>query len=434
MQNFLNSNQNDNQYDIVVGGQWGDEGKAKMIDTLAKDYHVIARYQGGANAGHTVQYNEENYVFHLIPSGILYEDKVCVIGNGVVLDIQQLIKEITGLQSRGISFEGKLKISNQAFVVLPFHIDLDKARDEFQKIGTTCRGIGPAYVDKYARIGIRVIDLENKETLKKKIEENIFEKKYLLENLYKKKDIQWQVDKVIDNLLAQYQEIKSYICNTPYFLNEELNKGKNILLEGAQGTSLDIDFGSYPFVTSSSPSSGGASSGTGLGVSKVRNIFGIFKVYITRVGGGNLPSALNEKEMQEMRKIGNEFGATTGRKRSCGWFDLVQARYSVLINGITRLVMTKIDILDHYDEIKVCTHYEIDGNKIEQFPVNSDDFQKAKPVYKIFEGWKTSTFGLTNYNDLPEKAKEYLSFIEGELNTPISHVSTGPDREQIIRI
>ena len=420
--------------DIVLGGQWGDEGKAKMIDVLAEDYHVIVRYQGGSNAGHTVCHDSKKYVFHLIPSGILYSEKICILGNGVVIDLKALNREIEQLSTQGIDFTGRLKISEQAFLVLPLHLALDKAREEknTQKIGTTHRGIGPAYLDKYQRIGIRLVDLKDKDTLREKLAENIKEKQALFDH-YFSSSYQIDIEQMVAEILEEYEKLKPYITNTPYFLNRAIKDNKKILLEGAQGTGLDIDFGSYPFVTASSPSSGGAALGSGIGLSKIQSIIGVFKCYITRVGGGNLPTALPEEEMAKMRTIGKEFGATTGRERSCGWFDGVQAKYAVMVNGLTDIALTKIDILDDYEEIKLCTHYEINGQKTDIFPSDLKAFNDIKPVYKVFSGWKSSTSGVTHYEDLPQKAKEYIDFLTEYLECPISFISTGAERKDIIK-
>ena len=420
--------------DIVLGGQWGDEGKAKMIDVLAADYDIIVRYQGGANAGHTVCHNNQKYVFHLIPSGILYPQKICVLGNGVVIDLKALNDEIEQLSKQGIDFSGRLKISEQAFLVLPLHLFLDKAREEknTQKIGTTHRGIGPAYLDKYQRIGIRLVDLSDRNILLNKLSENIREKQILFDHYYSG-NYQIDIEQMATDILSEYEKLKPYITNTPYFLNGAIKEHKKILLEGAQGTGLDIDFGSYPFVTTSSPSSGGAILGTGIGISKIKSIIGVFKCYITRVGGGNLPTALPEIEMSQMQKRGKEFGATTGRERSCGWFDGVQAKYAAMVNGLTDIALTKIDILDDYQEIKLCTHYKINGEKTDVFPSDLKTFNKIKPLYKTFSGWQSSTKGITAYQDLPQKAREYIEFLAEYLACPISFISTGAERKDIIK-
>ncbi len=419
--------------DIVLGGQWGDEGKAKMIDYLAADYDIIARFQGGANAGHTVVVDGKKFVFHLIPSGILYPKTTCVLGNGVVIDLEELVREIETLQAEGISLEGRLKISLSAFVVLPIHIALDKAREIKNKIGTTGRGIGPAYIDKYARIGIRLADFQDENFLKKRMEENISEKLPLFKHYFNPEgQPPFNVDAMIDRMRPSFDKIKKYLSHTPYFLNQSRREGKRILLEGAQGNGLDIDFGSYPYVTSSSTTSGGAATGSGIGVSSFDKVIGVFKAYITRVGGGNLPTALPENEMELLRKNGGEYGATTGRPRTCGWFDGVQARFSVMVSGMNQLAITKIDVLDSYSSIYFCTGYEIDGKVTTEFPIRSVDFDRIKPIYKEFPGWKKPTSRVTRFQDLPDEARRYLDFTESFVDCPVRFLSNGPERSHTL--
>lgn len=419
--------------DIVLGGQWGDEGKAKIIDFLSVKYDVIVRYQGGANAGHTVETGGKKYVFHLIPSGILYPNKICVLGNGVVIDIDELDKEITQLSSQGIDIGDRLKISSQAFVVFPFHKSMDAARDTLRmhNIGTTGRGIGPAYSDKINRLGIRIQDLANVDLLKPLLVENLKEKQVLFEHLFHSID-KLDIDQIASEANEGYKKIIPYLANTPYLLNEYYKNNKNILFEGAQGAGLDIDFGSYPYVSSSSSSSGGAAIGSGLGVTRFRDVLGVFKTYITRVGKGYLPTILQGNDLDDLRQRGLEYGATTGRPRECGWFDGVQAKYSVMINGMTAIALTKIDVLDDYDQINFCTHYEIDGSRTNLFPISDNDIKKAKPIYRSFTGWKSRTKGITNKKDLPKPALLYLDFLEEYLETPIRYISTGPDRKDTI--
>lgn len=419
--------------DIVLGGQWGDEGKAKMIDYLSSSYDIITRFQGGANAGHTVVVDGKKFVFHLIPSGILYPKSTCVLGNGVVIDLEELVREIEYLESLGISFEGRLKISLSAFVVMPFHIALDKAREAKKKIGTTGRGIGPAYIDKYARTGIRLADFEDEVFLKSRIQENISEKISLFEHYFNPADrFAFDVDKIIAQLRPSFQKIKKYLCHTPYFLHESARSGKRILLEGAQGNGLDIDFGSYPYVTSSSTTSGGAATGSGIGVTSFEKVIGVFKAYITRVGGGALPTALPDDEMETLRQRGGEFGATTGRPRTCGWFDGVQARFSVMVSGMNQVAITKIDVLDSYQTIRFCTGYEIDGKVIEEFPVRSSDFEKIRPVYKDFPGWSKPTSKVKSFKDLPVEARRYLDFVGKFIGCEVTYLSNGPERLQTL--
>ena len=419
--------------DIVLGGQWGDEGKAKVIDFLSAKYDVIVRYQGGANAGHTVEAEGEKYIFHLIPSGILYPGIQCVLGNGMVIDIDELYQEISKLKSQGVEIKDRLKVSSRAFVVLPFHRELDVARDRLRvgKIGTTGRGIGPAYSDKVNRIGIRIKDLADLIHLKKILQENLKEKKILFKHLFGLKN-ELDVDTIAEAAHKQYHNISQYVENTPYLLNSYKQQGKSILFEGAQGAGLDIDFGSYPYVTSSSCSSGGAAIGSGIGVTQFCEVIGVFKAYITRVGKGALPTILEGKALDALRAKGNEYGATTGRSRDCGWFDGVQASYSVMINGMTGIALTKLDVFDDYETIRFCTHYEIDGEKTDKFPTSIRIMDKVKPVYKEFKGWRSSTRGITKKADLPKEAIDYLHYIEKYLDVPIKYISTGPDRKETI--
>lgn len=420
--------------DIVLGGQWGDEGKAKIIDYLSANYQTIARFQGGANAGHTVKVGNKKYVFHLIPSGILYPKSTCVLGNGVVIDLQSLLQEINQIRDQGIEVEGRLKISSMAFTVLPFHIALDKAREAYNggKIGTTCRGIGPAYQDKIIRSGIRIGDLYNGDKLQEKIEESLVEKNVLFEHLFgvEKPDIK----AIVDQTLSDFEKIKPFVCNSPYFFQESLSKGNDILLEGAQGAGLDLDFGSYPFVTSSNTTSGGAITGTGIGPKNIGEIIGVFKAYITRVGGGRLPTQLSESEMKVLQDLGQEFGATTGRPRACGWFDGVQARYSAIINGLTQIALTKIDVLDSYKKVYFAKQYRINGKLSDHYPDNLKDFENAEPIYQEFEGWQKPTMGIKTYSDLPDMAKRYLDALEKQLQVPIKYLSNGPERSETIVI
>ena len=421
--------------DVVLGGQWGDEGKAKMIDFLAGGYDVIARFQGGANAGHTVVADGQKYVFHLIPSGILYPRSTCVLGNGVVIDMEELVKEIEGIEARGIALSNRLWISASAFTVLPFHRALDRARERSQRIGTTGRGIGPAYSDKVARIGIRLIDFEDRVQLREKISANLAEKRPLFAHHFDPVDHpDLEVDRMIDGLMPLFEKIRPYLRHTPYLLDQALRDGKRVLLEGAQGTGLDLDFGSYPFVTCSTTTAGGASTGSGIGLSRIHEVIGVFKASITRVGGGALPTALGGSEEEELRQRGGEFGATTGRARFCGWFDGVQAKYSVIVNGITRLALTKIDVLDQYDTIRYCTGYKIRGKMTEEFPISTRDLDEAEPVYRDFPGWKKSTAGIKTYSSLPDEAKRYLEFIEAKLDCPIGWISTGAERSQTLTL
>ena len=419
--------------DILIGGQWGDEGKAKIIDFLAKDYDIVLRTAGGANAGHSVVVDNQKFVFHLIPSGILYPDVTVVLGNGVVLDLDEILSEIKYLKEKSITITGRLKISSSCHIVLPFHkiIDREREKKKKDKIGTTQRGIGPAYSDKITRIGVRLCDLEDKEKLAVKLQENIKEKKVLFDKYYMC-DYKFNIIEIADELHEKYLQVKDYIVNNVYYLNNSIKENKSILFEGAQGHSLDIDFGTYPFVTSSNPTVGGAITGSGISVKKINRVIGIFKAYLTRVGEGPFPTKMSPEDAEILRKVGCEYGATTGRPRDCGWFDLVEAKYSCMVNGFTDLAITKLDVLDKYKQIKICTGYEIDGKVTNEFPVIHDDFQKIVPVYKSFDGWQSDITKIRKYNDLPENAKIFLEFVEKEMGSKISYVSIGPDRTETI--
>ena len=419
--------------DIVLGGQWGDEGKAKIIDFLSKDYDIICRFQGGANAGHTVVAGGKKFVFHLIPSGILYPGKICVLGNGLVIDLSSLTDEIKYLESQNISFSDRLKISTLAHVVLPYHILLDKARENksSNKIGTTHRGIGPAYTDKFLRCGIRIADLLNPDKLEEKIKESIYEKKVLFQNAYSGQSIP-EPSVVCETILKLFEPLKKYAIHTPYFLNTSIRQNKSVLMEGAQGAGLDIDFGSYPYVTSSNTTCGGAVTGSGVGLKNFSNITGVFKAYITRVGGGRLPTALEENDMKVLREAGGEYGATTGRPRNCGWFDGVQAKYAVIINSLTQIALTKIDIFDQYKKIYFCRAYKINGTEKTFFPANIDRLSQGSAVYETVPGWDEEITGVNDFHDLPTNAQKYICRIEEEIGKPITIIGVGPKRSQTI--
>ncbi len=419
---------------IVVGAQWGDEGKAKIVDYLTKDADYVVRYQGGANAGHTVVKDDKKYVFHLIPSGILYPDKTCVIGNGVVLDPFELVKEIKKMSRLGHEIKGRLVISEACHLIMPWHNVIDKAREaksKSKKIGTTGRGIGPCYTDKAARIGIRFIDLFEK-NVKTKISDIVKEKNFIIKKYYGGKKL--SAKKIYSDYMEIGEEIKEYMGDVSSLLNAALKENQNVLMEGAQGTGLDIELGTYPYVTSSHPTAGGACIGAGIGPSKVNNVYGIMKAYITRVGEGPFPTELTGDDGEYLREQGGEYGATTGRPRRCGWFDAVFGKYSVMVNGFTDLVITKLDILTGLDEIPVCIGYKINGKKTNAFPRSLTDLEKAEPVYKKMKGWKEDVSGITNFNELPQTAKDYLKFISDELETKISIVSVGQDRNATIKV
>jgi len=410
----------------VIGGQWGDEGKGKIVDLLSKDAEIVARYQGGANAGHTVYKEDQKIVLHQIPSGILRDDCFCILGNGMVIDPIELVDEINMLTEKQISVD-KVLISPNAHIVTPLHKLLDRKNEEKTNsfIGTTCKGIGPCYVDKYNRVGIRAIDLKNIDKVKgvliKKIDEYIFKNK-INEKDYK------DIKSEIDNFFNCSQIIQVFVKDTFDLLFSK----NNILIEGAQGTLLDIDHGTYPFVTSSSPFSGGISTGLGLPLTKLEKIIGIFKAYTTRVGSGPFPTELNNSIGEKLKKIGKEFGATTGRPRRYGWFDAVAAKYSCMINGLTDIALTKLDILASFDEIKICTGYEYNGIKLNNYSNSINIEEDISPVYEKLKGWNANLNGISDYNMLPLECREYIEFIEHFLGTRISIISIGPGRNDII--
>jgi adenylosuccinate synthase len=369
---------------ILVGSQWGDEGKGKIVDILSDRFDIVARYQGGANAGHTIQIGEKQFILHLIPSGILREDCACVIGNGVVIDPQALLDEIDFVEKQGINIKGRLFISQNAHLIMPYHKLLDTISEKGDiKIGTTGRGIGPCYIDKYARKGIKIVDLLNREELERKIRLNLQEKNNVLKKLYDHEEL--DVDKIVEEYLAFDKAIDPYITDVPLYLDNAINNGKKVLLEGAQGALLDVDHGTYPFVTSSNPTSGGACVGLGLAPTKVSSVLGIVKAYTTRVGYGPFPTELNDEVGKNLQDWGAEFGATTGRPRRCGWFDAFLVKYSRMINGIERAAVTKLDVLSNLDEIKVCVGYEKNGKLMKSFPASEIEFSQITPIYEHFQ-------------------------------------------------
>jgi len=416
---------------ILVGSQWGDEGKGKIVDILSERFNIVVRYQGGANAGHTIKIDDKQFILHLIPSGILRKDVICVIGSGVVIDPQALLDEIKFLEENHISTKDRLFISQNAHLIMPYHKLLDSISEKGdRKIGTTGRGIGPCYIDKYARKGIKIVDLLNKPHLEKLIRQNIEEKNTLLTKVYNEEEL--DVDKIISEYIEFDKVIDPYIKDVPAYLNQAIEDDKNILMEGAQGTLLDVDFGTYPYVTSSNPTSGGGCTGTGIPPTKVSSVFGIVKAYTTRVGLGPFPTELDEENGEKLRQAGAEFGATTGRPRRCGWFDTFMMRYSRMINGIERVAITKLDVLSYLDEIQVCTGYENDGKKLTSFPTDIARMEKVKPIYESLPGWKKDISNIRNYDDLPSETKDYLSFISERCGFEIAIISVGPGRDETI--
>lgn len=411
----------------VIGGQWGDEGKGKIIDILSNDADIVARFQGGANAGHTICINDEETILHQLPSGILREGKQCVLGNGMVIDPITLVDEINKLKKQGINIGNRLYISSQAHVVTPVHklmdVVLEKQRGQ-EAIGTTRRGIGPCYSDKIERSGIRIQDLTDYDQVEKRINKQI--EKYSAQELFTEKNVNELQNKLPDFARAA-KEIAEHCADTVNYLHNEIDDERVVLVEGAQGTMLDIDFGSFPYVTSSNTTAGNIMSGLGLNPFQLDRIFGIVKAYLTRVGEGPFPTEQDNETGTALREAGGEFGATTGRPRRCGWLDLVLAKYAVKVNGFTELVISKLDVLDTFDDIKVCTSYE---NGI--FP--EIDLEDAKPVYKSFPGWKQPVADVRDYKNLPKEAKNYLNFIQDFLEVKIGYISVGKGRDQIIKM
>jgi adenylosuccinate synthase len=417
---------------VLLGAQWGDEGKGKATDLLGDRVDYVVRYQGGNNAGHTVVIGDQKYALHLLPSGILSPNVIPVIGNGVVIDPAVLLTEIKGLNERGID-TSKLKISTNAHLITPYHRTIDKVSERFlgkSKIGTTGRGIGPAYADKINRIGIRVQDLFDPSILKQKIEAALHDKNQILIKVFNRKGI--TVDEVLDEYLGYAQILKPYVVDTALLLDQALKAGKNVLLEGSQGTLLDVDHGTYPFVTSSNPTAGGASTGSGIGPTKITRVIGILKAYTTRVGSGPFPTELFDEDGDALRKIGGEVGVTTGRNRRCGWFDAPIARYAVRVNGLTDFFLTKLDVLTGWEKIPVCVAYEVDGVRVDELPASQTDFHHAKPIYEYLPGWKESISKAKSVADLPKNAQEYVKFLEKVSGAPISAIGVGPGRDETI--
>ena len=419
---------------VIIGSQWGDEGKGKIVDMLATDSDVIVRFQGGNNAGHTIEVNGERTILHTIPSGILHEEKLCLIGNGVVLDPYVFLKEVDSLKTKGVNMSAtRLGISPKTHLILPYHRAIDLARESLKagkKIGTTGRGIGPCYEDKAARIGIRANDLTDPDLLRTKIRAALTEKNILFTELYKTEPM--DPDKVTDELLSIADRITPYLRDVSEALLDASKSGKSVLWEGAQGVHLDIDHGTYPFVTSSNTVAGAAAIGSGVGPNFIQRIVGVMKAYTTRVGAGPFPTELEDETGKFLQDNGHEFGATTGRPRRCGWFDGAALRRAVQINGITGLAVMKLDVLDGLDTIKLGVGYKMDGKELKVMPSGADAVAKCEPIYEEFPGWTESTFGLTEWDELPESARQYLSRLSEVAGAPIALVSTGPDREQTI--
>jgi len=415
---------------VVVGTQWGDEGKGKITDFLSEKAEVIARYQGGNNAGHTIKFNGETYKLHLIPSGIFYSEKICVIGNGMVVDPKALVEEIDGLHKRGIKTDN-LRISNRAHVILPYHLKLDIVEEERKganKIGTTKKGIGPAYMDKAARVGIRMADLLDREVFEEKLKRNLEEKNRLFEKVYEVEGFK------LEDILTEYyeygQRLKQYVCDTSVVLNDALDEGRRVLFEGAQGVMLDIDQGTYPFVTSSNPVAGGVTIGAGVGPTKINHVVGVSKAYTTRVGDGPFPTELHDEIGDQIREVGREYGTTTGRPRRVGWFDSVVVRHARRVSGITDLSLNSIDVLTGIETLKICVAYKYKGKILDEFPASLKVLSECEPVYEEMPGWKEDITGVKSLNELPENARHYVERISQLTGIPLSIFSVGPDRSQ----
>jgi len=419
---------------VLLGAQWGDEGKGKATDLLGDKVKYVVRYQGGNNAGHTVVIGNEKYALHLLPSGILTPSCIPVIGNGVVIDPAVLLEEIRGLNERGVD-TSKLKISINAHLITPYHRTIDKVSERFlgkSKIGTTGRGIGPAYADKINRIGIRIQDLFDPSILRQKLEGALRDKNQVLIKVFNRKGI--EVDDVLNEYLGYAEILKPYVTDTSLLLNQALDRKEVVLLEGSQGTLLDVDHGTYPFVTSSNPTAGGASTGSGIGPTKISRVIGIIKAYTTRVGSGPFPTELFDEDGEKLRSIGGEFGTTTGRSRRTGWYDALIARYAVRINGLTDFFLTKLDVLTGWEKIPVCVAYEIDGKRVDELPASQTDFHHAKPIYEYLPGWSEDITSAKELKDLPANARAYVKYLEEISGAPMSAIGVGPGRDQTIAV
>jgi len=418
---------------VVIGSQWGDEGKGKIVDILSRDADLVVRFQGGSNAGHTVVTRKGTYIFHLIPSGILSRGKLCILGSGVVIDPGALIGELDQLQGHGIKIGRNFLISQRAHVIMPYHKAIDKAAEKAKgarRIGTTGKGIGPAYVDKMARVGIRMGDLLNHETFRRKVEDNLVEINSFLRHVYKARG--FNADRIVEEYEKYANRLRPHVADDSLLIHKAIENGRHVLFEGAQGTHLDVDFGTYPFVTSSSSCAGGACIGTGIGPTKIDAVLGVTKAYSTRVGSGPFPTELSDAVGEGLQERGQEFGATTGRARRCGWLDAVVLRYAVRVNGCTSLAVTKLDVLDGSTQLKIAVGYRHQGKLYRDMPADLQVLSECEPVYETLPAWTGPTTGVTSYKDLPREAKRYLGRIEELTSCPIDIVSTGSHREHTI--
>lgn len=417
---------------VVVGTQWGDEGKGKITDFLSENAELVARYQGGNNAGHTIKFNGVTYKLHLIPSGIFYKNKICVIGNGMVVDPKALIEELNYLHEKGVTTDN-LRISNRAHVILPYHIKLDEAEEESKganKIGTTKKGIGPAYMDKAARNGIRMADLLEREVFEEKLTRNLKEKNRLLERIYETEG--FKVEDILNEYYEYGQKIKQFVCDTSVTLNDALDEGKRVLFEGAQGVMLDIDQGTYPFVTSSNPVAGGVTIGSGVGPTKITHVVGVSKAYTSRVGDGPFPTELHNEVGNRIREVGREYGTTTGRPRRVGWFDSVVVRHARRVSGLTDLSLNSIDVLSGLETLKICVAYRYKDEIIEEYPASLKVLAECVPIYEELPGWTEDITGCKSLDELPVNARHYVERVSQLVGVPLSTFSVGPDRTQTI--
>jgi adenylosuccinate synthase len=418
---------------VIVGAQWGDEGKGKIVDLLTQYADLVVRFQGGNNAGHTIVLKGEKFVVHLIPSGILYGDKKCIIGNGVVLDPAVLIEEIDEVKKRGYFKEdSQLMISEETHLILPYHRRIDVAREKTFKIGTTGRGIGPAYEDKVVRCGIRMVDLLDEKVFREKLEANLIQKNIYLTQVLQEKGFEFS--EIFDEYLHYKNRLEKYVKNTSLILHEEIQKGKHVLFEGAQGALLDLDHGTYPYVTASNTVAGNACAGSGIGPTMINSVIGIAKAYTTRVGEGPFPTELKDELGEKIRQRGGEYGATTGRPRRCGWFDAVVVNHSIRVNGIREIVITKLDVLNDFDTIKICVGYRVGGKVFDHVPSNFEILKNSEPIYEEMRGWKTEIQGVRNFKDLPKNAQRYLKRIQKLIGTKIKMISVGSERDETVEV
>ena len=418
---------------VIVGAQWGDEGKGKIVDLLADASDVVCRYQGGPNAGHTIVRDGETFKLHHVPSGILCDGKLCVIGAGCVVDPGLLVRELDELEARGVATEG-LRLSGNAHLIMPWHVAMDSASERRLgklQIGTTRRGIGPAYADKLARLGIRVQDILDPKILRQKFETALAEKNRVLERVYGVPAL--EVEELAEQMEGHAVRLRPFVADTSLLVEGALRAGRSVLLEGAQGTLLDVDHGTYPFVTSSNPTAGAAATGIGIGPTRIDQVLGVAKAYVTRVGEGPFPTEIEGDAQARVRELGAEYGTTTGRERRCGWLDFVALRFAARVNGLTSLALTKLDVLSEFDEIPVCVRYRLpNGDESDEFPAHQSDFHHAQPVYETLPGWRKSLDGVADIEELPAAARRYVEFVEAGLDLEVSMIGTGAERERVI--